>query len=194
MYKKISLIIAVIFCANLGLQASEDGSSEEMLRNMAPVDWEKSESWVYDFRNTMGSQASLAWINEVIADGASMYWHQDHKGLIIIGTEANDDDLSAVEFSQSASFDGTLMGMVPAGEAKAIDYGAVSEWRGTMEGQQVVMQRICLFSPVQDEFMTITSIVPLKDFQNSSHPAIETSFAVASQFSEQHGMLIGMAD
>ena len=193
MYKKISLIIAVIFCANLSLQASEDGS-EEMLRNMAPADWEKSESWVYDFRNSMGAQASLSWVNGVIADGATLYWHKEHKGLIIIGTEANDDDLTAAEFSQSASFDGTLTGLIPAGEAKEIDFGAVSEWRGTMEGQQVVMQRICLFSPVQDEFMTITSIVPLRDFQSSSHPAIETGFAVASQFSEQNGMLIGMVE
>ena len=193
MNTKINFILALALITNLNLLAAQS-NPQDLIRSMAPANWEKSENWVYDFRNNLGSQASLAWINDVLSEGADMYWNQNHQGLIIIGTEENEDDLTAEEFSQTNSLGDNQTALVPTGETQAIEYGAVTEWRGNIEGQQVVMQRICLYAPANDEFLTITSIVPLENHMESGNPTLDTGFSIASRMAQENDSLVSRLD
>ena len=184
----INLFIALFLLTNLN-SLSAQSIQEDQLLSYVPQHWELSENWLHDYRNNLGPQASLTWINEALSEDSYLLTSDQQHGLILIGTEENEDELSANEFSQTAFLDHSGNHLVPVSAAEAIDLGATTEWRGQLEGQDVIVHRACFYAGDSGEFITMTLILPLHNIEGEVSP-LETGISLASRIAIERANLV----
>ena len=184
----INLFFALFLLSNLN-SVSAQSIQEDQLLSFVPQNWELSENWLHDYRSNLGSQASLTWINETLSEDTYLLTSEQENGLILIGTEENEDDLTAGEFSQTAFLNHSGNHLVPVGAAEAIDLGATTEWRGQLEGQEVIVHRACFYAGDSGEFITMTLILPLHSHDSEVSP-LETGISLASRIAIERANLV----
>ncbi len=146
-----------------------------------PAGWEISDNWLYDYRENLCPNASLTWINGMISDGAQMLTNSLEKGIILIEVTENEDQLSEKELAEESSLDGHDMDLVATKAAKDTGFGVSKEWFGTIGGQRVIVQKICMLSSDATEVTSILSIVPASTFGKDNFPALEAGYYLATQ-------------
>jgi len=187
-----NLIITLTLLLSVNLLSAQQ-LSDAIPAGLAAPGWQPSDNWVYDYREAIGQQASLGWINDVLSEGAILYRHEELKGLLVIGLEENEDELAGDEFVMNPLFGGGLQNIYPNGLSEVQSFGSKIEWRGTLAGKEVVINRICIENPIGQEVLTFTSIVPMSDYTASLDLTLLSEKAVTQWEEKNKETLTSMA-
>lgn len=161
--KTISTIILALLLF-IGISPLNAQSISTSLSSVAiPEGWTETDNWLQAYRENISANGSASWIAEVVDEDAEVLTNSKTAGLILLIEENNEEALSNLELAEMAFVEGNGTRLSPVEPAEAFEGQAASAvLHGSLNGQPVHVQKVCLPANRDGKIVSVMTIVPAK--------------------------------